>query len=137
METAATKLLESATIKTLHAHNFSRSSTQATLTLTDLLARYLALLSGTCAKYAHHAGRTNLSVYDAVAALEEMGVGVDELSEYCSIEAKELNRYASHSARRIEDLNELRGMFCRFPIPQARYICSFSSTVHWFGTRTR
>ncbi|KAF9451317.1 hypothetical protein P691DRAFT_699504 [Macrolepiota fuliginosa MF-IS2] len=108
METAATKLLESATIKTLHAHSFSRSSTQASLVLSDLLARYLALLSETCAKYAHHAGRSGLSVYDAVAALEEMGVGVEELSQYCSIEAKELNRYASHSARRIEDLNEFK-----------------------------
>ncbi|KXN83979.1 hypothetical protein AN958_00626 [Leucoagaricus sp. SymC.cos] len=108
MDTAATKLLESATIKTLHAHNFSRSSTQSTLVLTDLLARYLALLSETSAKHAHHAGRTSLTAYDALAALEEMGVEIDELEEYFSIEVKELNRYAQHSVRRAEDLNELK-----------------------------
>jgi Wiskott-Aldrich syndrome protein len=113
MDTAATKLLESATIKTLHAHNFSRSSTQSTLVLTDLLARYFALLSESSAKYAHHAGRTSLTAHDALAALEELGVGIEELAEYGSIEAKELNRYAQHSVRRTEDLNEFKGVLSR------------------------
>ncbi|KAF5353324.1 hypothetical protein D9756_008101 [Leucocoprinus leucothites] len=108
MDTAATKLLEAATIKTLHAHNFSRSSTQSILVLTDLLARYLELLSETTAKYAQHAGRTGLTAHDALAALDEMGVGVEELGQYCTIEAKEMNRYAQHSARRTEDLNEFK-----------------------------
>lgn len=136
METAATKLLESATIKTLHAHNFSRSSTQASLVLTDLLARYLALLSETCAKYAHHAERRSFTVYDAVAALEEMGVGMEELQQHCSIEAKELNRYASHSSRRIEDLNELRGTPSGISSTIQLYIYSSSSIIHWFEART-
>lgn len=109
MESAATKLVHAAAVKTLHAYNFSRSSSTAAITLSDLLARYLALLSESCAKYARHAGRTNLSVYDAVAVLDELGIGMDELADFCASEAKELNRYASNSVRRIEDLHEFRG----------------------------
>ncbi|KAH9948449.1 hypothetical protein B0H21DRAFT_733342 [Amylocystis lapponica] len=108
MDQGAQKLLESATLETLHAHNFSRSSTQATQVLTDLLARYLTLLSTSCAKYAEHAGRLRLTVRDAVSALDELGVGVDELSEYCATEARDLSRYAVHTARRIEDVNEFK-----------------------------
>ncbi|KAF5376114.1 hypothetical protein D9615_007772 [Tricholomella constricta] len=108
MENASTKLLESATHRTLHAHAFSRTSTQASLVLTDLLSRYLALLSATCAKYAAHAGRTSLCVHDAIGALEELGVSVDELNEYVGGEGKEMSRYAIWSGRRVEDLNEFK-----------------------------
>ncbi|GBE87150.1 hypothetical protein SCP_1003970 [Sparassis crispa] len=111
MEGGARKLLETATIETLHAHNFSRSSTQATHALTDLLSRYLTLLSTSCARYAEHAGRLRLTARDAVSVLDELGVGVDELSEYCAGEAKDLSRYAVHTARRIEDLNEFKASF--------------------------
>lgn len=102
-------MLESITFETLHAHNFTRSSSQATLVLTDLLSRYLTLLSAGCAKYAEHAGRLKLTVRDAVSALDELGVGVDELNEYCASEARDISRYAVHTARRIEDLNEFKG----------------------------
>ncbi|KAF9460465.1 hypothetical protein BDZ94DRAFT_1324056 [Collybia nuda] len=108
MESGSHKLLESAAYKTLHAHGFSRSSSQASLVLTDLLSRYLTLLSTTCAKYAQHAGRSGLSVWDAFGALEELGVGADELSEYYLSEAKELKHYTFNSARRVEDLNEFK-----------------------------
>ncbi|RDB23589.1 Serine/threonine-protein kinase STY46 [Hypsizygus marmoreus] len=108
MDNASHKLLESATHRTLHAHSFSRSSSQASLVLTDLLSRYLTLLSSTCTKYAQHAGRTSLSVHDAIGALDELGVSVGELSEYCSSEGKELGRYAIQSGRRAEDLNEFK-----------------------------
>ncbi|GLB44098.1 putative bromodomain associated [Lyophyllum shimeji] len=108
MENAGTKLLESATHRTLHAHAFSRTSTQASLVLTDLLSRYLALLSGTCAKYAALAGRNRLNVHDALEALDELGVSVDELNEYAATEGKELARYAVWSGRRVEDLHEYR-----------------------------
>jgi len=110
MDIAASKLLESATIKTLHAHNFSRSSAHALHALTDLLARYFLLLAESGAKHAHHAGRASLTARDALAALHDMGVGLDELEEYCAVEAKDLNRYAQHSARRAEDLNEFKGL---------------------------
>lgn len=109
MDAGAKKLLETATIETLHAHHFSRASTQATSVLTDLLSRYLTVLSTTCAKYAEHAGRLRLTARDAVCALEELGVGMEELSEYCVTEGREMSRYNTHTARRIEDLSEFKG----------------------------
>ncbi|CAL1698028.1 unnamed protein product [Somion occarium] len=108
IDQGAKKLLETATIETLHAHNFSRSSTQATLVLTDLLSRYFTVLTTTCAKYAEHAGRSRLTAKDAICALDDLGVDVEELSEYCASEGKEMSRYAVHTARRIEDLNEFK-----------------------------
>lgn len=122
MEHCAQKLLESTIHKTLHAHAFSRASTQATLVFTDLLSRYLTLLTSTCAKYAQHAGRTKLTIYDALEALEELGANVEDLSEYGSAEGKELNRYALHSARRQEELNEFRCMLS--------YIVFFRHLIH-------
>jgi hypothetical protein len=108
-------VLESATHRTLHAQGFSRSSTQASLVLTDLFSRYLTLLSSTCAKYTAHAGRTRLTARDALAALDELGVGMDELTEYCASEGREMRRFALHTVRRVEDLNELKGQLARAP----------------------
>ncbi|KAF7795137.1 hypothetical protein EIP86_006284 [Pleurotus ostreatoroseus] len=108
MDAGAKKLLETVTIETLHANNFSRASTQATQVLTDLLSKYLLLLSATCAKYAEHAGRLRLTAQDTVSALDELGLGVEELSEYCAGEGRELSRYARHTSRRMEDLNEFK-----------------------------
>lgn len=109
MDAGAKRILESVTQETLHAHQFSRSSTQATYVLTDLLSRYLALLSSTCAKYAEHAGRHHLNARDAVTALTDLGVDVEELSEYHATEGREMSRYAVHSQRRKEDLLEFNG----------------------------
>lgn len=108
MESGAFKILESAAHRTLHAHAFSRSSSQASLLLTDLLSRYLTLLTSTCARYAEHGGRTTMNVRDAVAAFEELGVSLHELNDYCATEGKELNRYALYSARRVEDILEFK-----------------------------
>ncbi|KAF5352897.1 hypothetical protein D9758_007876 [Tetrapyrgos nigripes] len=107
-ESGAQKLLESAIHRTLHAHSFSRSSSQASLVLTDLLHTYLTLLSSTCAKYAQHAGRTRLNARDALSALEELGVTLDELHEYGSTEGMEFRRYAYHTQRRADDLKEFK-----------------------------
>ena len=127
MEAGAFKLLESATQRTLHAHAFTRSSNQASLVLTDLLSRYLSLLTSTCAKYAQHPGRTTMNMWDAVAALEELGVSLLDLNEYCATEGKELNRYALYSARRVEDLLEFKCMFASGRQLLTR-LMSFSST---------
>ncbi|THH17282.1 hypothetical protein EW146_g3495 [Bondarzewia mesenterica] len=108
MDSGAFELLESVTLKTLHAHSFARSSSQASVVLTDLLSRYLTLLSSTCAQYAQHAGRANLTARDAICALDELGVNVEELSEYCGQEGEELARYAGHSAQRLEDLKDFK-----------------------------
>lgn len=108
MQSGAQKLLESATQRTLHAQNFSRTSSQASCVLTDLVARYLQLLASTCGKYAEHAGRRRLSPKDVVSSLAELGLGLSELEDYLKDEAYELGRYAIRSFRGIEDLNEYR-----------------------------
>ncbi|KZT23044.1 hypothetical protein NEOLEDRAFT_1070346 [Neolentinus lepideus HHB14362 ss-1] len=110
MDVNTHKLLDSATIRTLHAQNFSRSSTEAAHVLTDLLSRYLTLLSQSCKKYAEQAGRLNLSARDASCALEEMGVSIEELKEYCGTEGKELGRYALQTRNRLEDLKEYKAV---------------------------
>jgi Wiskott-Aldrich syndrome protein len=136
MDGGSYKLLESATHRTLHAHSFSRASSQASHVLTDLLSRYLTLLSSTCAKYAHHAGRTGLTARDAIGALDELGVGLEELSEYCSSEGRELGRYAIHSARRVEDMNEFKGQSgCALHLP-ALCLMPSSSTCRWSKARS-
>ena len=109
MDARAKSILESAVHRTLHAHSFSRSSSQASLVLTDLLARYLILLTSTCTKYAQHAGRTNLIAQDAFNVLDELGVSMRELEEYGSAEGAELGRYAVSTARRMDELREFRG----------------------------
>jgi histone H3/H4 len=114
-------VLESAVHRTLHAHGFSRSSTQASLVMTDLLSRYMTLLSSTCAKYAQHAGRTSPTAFDAIDALDELGVDLDELGQYCVSEARELGHYALFTARRVEDLNEIK---CQFRV-RACAVCSY------------
>ncbi|KAH9922342.1 uncharacterized protein BXZ73DRAFT_51359 [Epithele typhae] len=107
MDTSAKKILETATIKTLHAHGFARSSTQANFVLADLLSRYLANLSATVAKYAEHAGRRSIVARDAIEAFGELGTNMDELREYCAVEGRDMARYAIHSAKRVEELAEI------------------------------
>lgn len=51
----------------------------------------------------------NLTIQDALSALEEMGVDMEELSDYCRTEGKELGRYTVQTMRRIEDLKDIRG----------------------------
>ncbi|EJF60090.1 hypothetical protein DICSQDRAFT_137672 [Dichomitus squalens LYAD-421 SS1] len=108
MDASAKKILETVATKTLHAHGFSKSSTHANLVLADVTSRYLAFLAQTVAKYAEHAGRHHISVCDAVEAIDELGTSVDELKDYCATEGKDMARYATHSAKRLEDLAELK-----------------------------
>ena len=109
MEDGTSALLESVTLKTLHAYNFSRTSSEASHVLTDLLSRYISLLAATCAQYAEHAGRSYVSPADIVSSLEELGVSVDELKDYCEGEGREMTRYTSSTARRMEELAVLKG----------------------------
>lgn len=111
MDGKARVVIESTVYKLLHAHNFSRSSSQASVVLTDLLSRYLILLSSTCARYTQHSGRTNLTARDAFCALDELGVSMAELGEYCSSEGAELGRFAINTARRVEELKDFGGEF--------------------------
>lgn len=109
MESGSLNLLESVTLKTLHAHNFHRASSEATHVLTDLLSRYVTLLATTCAQYAEHAGKNHVSVRDAVMALDELGVSFEELVDYGEVDGREMSRYAISTARREEELSVLRG----------------------------
>ncbi|KAH8112115.1 hypothetical protein DFH11DRAFT_1609803 [Phellopilus nigrolimitatus] len=108
MDAGTTGLLESVTQKTLHAQNFSRASSQASHVLTDLLSRYVSLVATTCAQYAEHAGRASVSIGDAMLALDELGVSVDELADYAEGEGRELSRYAGSTSRRAEELALLK-----------------------------
>jgi histone H3/H4 len=111
MENGSFKLLESATQRTLHAQNFTRTSTQASIVLTDLLSRYIALLANTCAKYASQAGRSNLTTSDAISALQEAGLSMEDLADYARSEGREMARYTVHTARRMEDMSEYKSWY--------------------------
>jgi histone H3/H4 len=109
-QAAAAVILDSVVIKILHAHSFARTSSQATSVISNLLSRYLVLVASACGQYAELAGRSKLSVHDLIACLGELGTNPDELSEYMSTEGVELSRYASSSAKRLDDLADMRGM---------------------------
>jgi hypothetical protein len=53
-------------------------------------------------------------VWDVLSSLGDLGVSLEELDEYCVSEGKDLGRYASSSARRLDDLLEFRGIFHKF-----------------------
>ena len=112
MDGAASNILESVTYKTLHAQNFNRTSSKASNVLTDLLSRYITLLASTCARYAEHAGRGSVSMVDAINALGEIGVSLEELTEYAEGEGIDMTRYAPRTARRMEELAVMKGR-CR------------------------
>lgn len=109
MDTDAIAWIESTSLKTLHAQSFSRSSSQAAHVLSSLLSQYMTLLASTCKRYSEHAGRNTISIKDVVLALDEVGVSVEELSEYCEGEGREMSRYAQNTARRTEELSFLKG----------------------------
>lgn len=108
-QAAAATILDSVILKILHAHNFSRSSSQASVVLASLVSRYLVLLASVCGNYAELSGRSRISVWDVLSSLEDVGMNLEELDEYCVSEGKDLGRYASSSARRLDDLSEFRG----------------------------
>ena len=106
---ASQAAVDSVVMKILHAHSFSRTSAQAMSVLSNLLTRYFILLASACGQFSELAGRSRLSVHDLVACLDELGTNLDELGEYCSTEGVELSRYASSSAKRLDDLADFRG----------------------------
>lgn len=137
MDASAHRLLEATTHKTLHSQGFSRSSSQASLVLTDLLSRYLTLLTATCSKYAEHAGRTGLTTRDALSALDELGVSVEELGEYCVSEGHELRRYNVHTAHTVAELQKFKGQSSCATSTTRFYKLIFSPTGRRIGARPR
>jgi histone H3/H4 len=108
MDGATYRVLFEGVVRTLHSQNFARSSSEACNILTDLLSRYLRLLALTCAKHAHHCGRSDLTALDAVRSLEELGAALSELKNFQEIEGKDLARYSYCSQRRQMDLRDMK-----------------------------
>ncbi|CAE6405947.1 unnamed protein product, partial [Rhizoctonia solani] len=92
MEAAAHQHLHRASLRILHSHNFSSSSSLASHTLTALYEQYLDLLARSFAAHSHHSGRTNPTWSDAINALSEVGVDIDELSAWLGTEAGEVGK---------------------------------------------
>lgn len=90
------------TSRIVHAHQFNKASSNAVDIIVDLLSRYLELLAGTCAQYAQHTGRTGANALDAVVALQELGLDVDELKDWCERDGLELAKYTGGSGRAVE-----------------------------------
>ncbi|OAX40749.1 hypothetical protein K503DRAFT_582661 [Rhizopogon vinicolor AM-OR11-026] len=107
-QAAAAAVLDSVVLKVLHAHNFSRTSSQASVVLTNLVSRYLILLSSVSGSYSELSGRSKVNIWDVLSSLGDLGVTLEELDEYSISEGKELGRYASSSTRRLDDLLEFR-----------------------------
>lgn len=110
-QAAAATVLDSVILKILHAHNFSRTSSQASVVLTNLVSRYLLLLSSVSGNYAELSGRSKVNIWDVLSSLGDLGVTLEELDEYSVSEGKELGRYGSSSTRRLDDLLEFRSNF--------------------------
>ena len=92
MDEAAYAHLHRATLRTLHSHSFTSSSSVASPTLTSLFASYLDLLARSCVARAQHAGRIGVGWKDVVGAMDELGVGMDEMSVWCKSEAGEVEK---------------------------------------------
>lgn len=85
-----------------------------------------------------------------MSALDELGVSMDELHEYCGTEGDELARYSAHSVKRQEDLSEFKGqlerddrIFCinasasRVQRPWRLGFLSSTNQYRWCGRRSR
>lgn len=92
MDEAAYAHLHRATLRILHSHSFTSSSSVASHTLTSLFASYLDLLARSCVARAQHAGRIGVGWGDVVGAMDEVGVGLDEMGVWCKTEAGEVGK---------------------------------------------
>ncbi|KAF8451980.1 hypothetical protein L210DRAFT_1056629 [Boletus edulis BED1] len=101
-QAATAVVVDSVVMKILHAHSFARTSSQAILRLWPV----------------ELAGRSSLTIHDFVACLDELGTNLDELSEYCGTEGVELSRYASSSAKRLDDLGDFRSYIGEGLVPR-------------------
>ena len=83
-----------------NAHGFAKYINYTNLVLADVHSRSLTQLSTTAAKDAEHAGRRMLTARYFVEAFGELGTRAEELKEHCAV----------HSAKRVEDLADMRGV---------------------------
>lgn len=73
-------------LKILHSHGITKASSVSLQVFSSLLDKYLKSVVDSCQEYANHAGRPNLSVYDVLESLEEMGTVLDDLRDYLEVE---------------------------------------------------
>ncbi len=76
-------VLHLAALHALASAGFASTSSAASMTLTDVVARYLRLLATTSVERAAFAGRSKVAAIDVVRTLEDLGLGdVGELQEW-------------------------------------------------------
>ncbi|KAL7423311.1 hypothetical protein Q5752_002612 [Cryptotrichosporon argae] len=76
-------ILHLATLHALSQAGFASTSRSASLSLSSVLSRYLAVVGRSCAERAALAGRSKVAAIDVIEALEDLGVGgVDELQDW-------------------------------------------------------
>ncbi|EJU00218.1 hypothetical protein DACRYDRAFT_16786 [Dacryopinax primogenitus] len=80
--------LHHAVLSTFAAEGFQKSSSNALEAATDILQRYMKLLARSCVQQAENAGRSGVSWFDVVGAVEEMGTELRELMEWAEVEGR-------------------------------------------------
>jgi len=96
--------LRAATLRIAHAHDFSKTSNLAISVLVDLLSGFLELLASASVQHAQLAGRTSFNFYDALAALEELGIDVYEVMQWCRRDGSAMLEYQLPLPRHCNDL---------------------------------
>jgi histone H3/H4 len=66
----------------LSTQPLARTSERALDVLTEVAARYIALLASTAASRAQHSGRTRPAFWDVAAAIDDLGTDVEELADW-------------------------------------------------------
>jgi hypothetical protein len=112
----------------LHTHNFSCLCLKPKLCW-PICCLAIWLHPSTWAKYVQHGGRQNLSAWDVFCALDELGISIAELGEYCNLEGAELGRYSINMARQMEELKDFRGELPYYPFI-SRLLTLLSSTPY-------
>lgn len=69
---------------TCSQEGFHSSHSNASTALADVLGRYISLLASKSGDYAAASGRTSFGVLDAIEALDELGLGMDDLDEFAT-----------------------------------------------------
>ncbi|KAF9513503.1 hypothetical protein BS47DRAFT_1344152 [Hydnum rufescens UP504] len=83
----------------VHANNFTKASSKALDIVVHLLGHYLELLAAKCALFAQHTGRDGVNIHDALMALEESGMDVEDIMGWCGRDGVELSKFGPGSLR--------------------------------------
>lgn len=110
-------VLHLAALHTLAQAGFASTSRAASLTLSGVLSRYLAVVAASCTERAALAGRSKVAAIDVVNALEDLGVGgIGELQEW----TVDLDKEVSFAGAKMDELASELGVaslpnHCRLP----------------------